>query len=99
MDPRWDGIPLEDATDLLEAYGVRRKPGLIRCAGSGAIRVAGREYRLDDCTPVAHLPDGWSGAWVDALANSGVRLVRTSGNELPLVSCVAEAGGPHSVPP
>jgi hypothetical protein len=97
MYPRWDGIPLEDASDLLEAYGVRRKPGLIRCAGSGAIRVAGREYRLDDFTPVAHLPDSWSGAWVDALANSGVRLVTTIENEFPFLSYVEEAGGPHSV--
>ena len=55
------------ASDLLEAYGVRRKPGLIQCAGSGAILVAGREYRLDDFTPVAHIPDAWSEAWVEAL--------------------------------
>ena len=97
MDPRWDGIPLEDASDLLEAYGVRRKPGLIRCAGSGAILVAGREYRLDDFTPVAHIPDAWSEAWVEALTDSRVRLVTTIENEYPFLSYVEEAGGPRSV--
>jgi hypothetical protein len=53
MDERWSGIPLEDASGLLEAYGVRRKPGLLRCAG-----------------PRWHLPDAWSNAWVEGLANS-----------------------------
>ena len=38
-----------------------------RCAGSATIELAGREYRLEDFTPVAHLPDGWSDAWVEGL--------------------------------
>jgi hypothetical protein len=97
MDPRWDGIPLEDASDLLEAYGVRRKPGLIRCAGSGAIRVAGREYRLDDFTPVAHLPDAWAKGWVESLADSRVRVITTIENEYPFLSYVEEAGGPRNL--
>jgi hypothetical protein len=97
MDPRWDGIPLEDANDLLEAYGVRRKPGLLRCAGSATIRVASREYRLEDFTPVAHLPDAWSAAWVGALANSGVRVVTMIENEFPFLSYVEEAGGPRGL--
>ena len=94
MDPRWDGIPLDDASELLEAYGVRRKPGLLRCAGRGTIRVAGREYRLEDFAPVAHLPDAWSVMWVDALANAGIRAVTTIENEFPFLSYVEEAGGP-----
>jgi hypothetical protein len=94
MDPRWDGIPLDDASELLEAYGVRRKPGLLRCAGCGTIRVAGREYRLEDFAPVAHLPDAWSVMWVDALANAGIRAVTTIENEFPFLSYVEEAGGP-----
>lgn len=97
MDPRWDGIPVDDANDLLEAYGVRRKPGLIRCAGSVTIQVAGRDYRLEDFTPVAHLPDVWCDAWVDAVANSGVRLVTTIENEFPFLSYVEEAGGPRGI--
>jgi len=97
MDPRWDGIPLEDANDLLEAYGVRRKPGLLRCAGSATIRVASSEYRLEDFTPVAHLPDAWSGAWADAVANSGVHVVTMIENEFPFLSYVEEAGGPRGL--
>src|SRR5207249_1580578 len=40
-DPRWDGVSRDDAGDVLEAYGVRRKAGLIRCAGRGTMEVAG----------------------------------------------------------
>ena len=72
-DPRWEGIPLEEATDLLEAYGVRRKPGLIRCAGSASLRVGERVYELQDFTPVAHLPDTWADAWVRAVLTAGYR--------------------------
>ena len=97
MDPQWDGVPPDEAEDLLEAYGVRRKPGLIRCAGSGALHVGAREYRLEDFTPVAHLPDTWSDAWVQALAHSGVRCVTTIENEFPFLSYVEEAGGPGSL--
>lgn len=56
-DPRWAGVAPEDAADLLEAYGVRRKPGLLRCAGCATLAVGGRTYRLEDFTPTAHLPE------------------------------------------
>ena len=94
MDHRWDGIPPEDASDLLEAYGVRRKPGLLRCAGAATIRVTGREYRLEDFVPVAHLPDAWLAAWVASLVESGVRTITTIENEYPFLSYVEESGGP-----
>jgi hypothetical protein len=97
IDPKWDGIPQEDASDLLEAYGVRRKPGLLRCAGAAAIRVNGRDYMLEDFTPTAHLPDAWSDAWVEALAGSGVQLITTIENEYPFLSYVEEAGGPRNL--
>ena len=45
--------------------------------GSATIQVAGRDYRLEGFTPGAHLHDVWCDAWVDAVANSGVRLVTT----------------------
>jgi hypothetical protein len=61
------------------------------------MRVAGREYELEDFTPVAHLPDAWSAAWVDALASSGVRVVTTIENEFPFLSYVEEAGGPRCI--
>lgn len=96
-DPRWDGIPPDDAADLLEAYGVRRKPGLIRCAGRGALDIAGRMYRLDDFTPVAHLPEAWAGAWVDALARMDLTCVTTIENEVPFLAYVEELGGPEGL--
>lgn len=92
-DPRWDGIPPEDAADLLEAYGVRRKPGLIRCAGRGAIDIAGRTYRLEDFMPVAHLPEAWAGPWIDALARTDLACVTTIENEVPFLAYVEELGG------
>jgi Wadjet anti plasmid transformation system JetA-like protein len=97
IDPRWDGIPSDEASDLLEAYGVRRKPGLLQCAGSATIRVGGRDYLLEDFTPVAHLPDAWSDAWVEALASSRVQVVTTIENEYPFLSYVEEAGGPRNL--
>ena len=82
-DPRWAGVPSEEATDLLEAYGVRRKPGLIRCAGSANLRVGDGVYRMEDFEPVAHLPDAWAGAWVEGLLAAGVCQVTTIENEYP----------------
>jgi len=93
-DPRWDGIAPEDAADLLEAYGVRRKPGLLRCAGAAAMQVTGRTYRLDDFLPVAHLPDTWAPSWIEALAPPSLVCVTTIENEFPFLSYVEESGGP-----
>jgi hypothetical protein len=93
-DPRWDGVPPEEAADLLEAYGVRRKPGLIRCAGAATLRVGSGVYRLEDFTPAAHLPDGWADAWVDAIIEADVRVITTVENEYPFLSYIEEAGGP-----
>jgi Wadjet anti plasmid transformation system JetA-like protein len=93
-DPRWEGVPPEEAFDLLESYGLRRKPGLIRSAGGGAISVADREIRLEDFVPVAHLPDAWAAAWVDAVCASGISTITTIENEYPYLAHVEEAGGP-----
>lgn len=93
-DPRWAGVPPEDAADLLEAYGVRRKPGLLRCAGCGTLTIAGRTYRLEDFTPTAHLPDAWADAWVDALSTPRTLCITTVENEYPFLAYVEEAGGP-----
>jgi hypothetical protein len=93
-DPRWDGIAPEDAAELLEFYGVRRKPGLLRCAGRATLDVAGRAYRLEDFVPTAHLPDGWAAAWVEALSSAAVMCVTTIENEFPFLAYVEEAGGP-----
>lgn len=93
-DPQWEGIELEEGLDVLEAYGVRRKPGLLRCAGCAELRIGERAYRLEDFVPVAHLPEGWSDAWVEGLDRAGVRQVTTIENEFPFLSYVEEAGGP-----
>jgi hypothetical protein len=61
------------------------------------MRVASREYKLEDFTPVAHIPDAWSEEWVKSLANSALRVVTTIENEFPFLSYVEEAGGPRSL--
>ena len=96
-DPRWEGLPAEDSADLLEAYGVRRKPGLIRCAGAAELRVGARVYRMEDFVPVAHLPVTWADSWVDAVANARVRQVTTIENEYPFLAYVEETGGPSGL--
>jgi Wadjet anti plasmid transformation system JetA-like protein len=96
-DPRWEGVPPEEAPELLEAYGVRRKPGLIRCAGAGTFRIGGRSYDLRDFQPVAHLPEAWAEAWVDAVEQAQVQVITTIENEYPFFSYVEESGGPDGL--
>lgn len=93
-DPRWAGVPSDEASDLLEAYGVRRKPGLIRCAGAAALQVGAKVYALEDFAPAAHLPDAWADAWVAALVAAGIQRVTTIENEYPFLSYIEEMGGP-----
>ncbi len=90
-DPRW--LELDDE-DVLPAYGVRRKPGFIACAGGASLSIAGRSYELSDFSPVAHLPDAWSPALTATLASSSIRTVTTIENEFPFLSYAEEAGGP-----
>jgi hypothetical protein len=85
---------LNEAVDLLEVYGVRRKPGLIRCAGVLTLNVGSRVYQLEDFVPVAHLPDAWADRWIEAVLKSTVRILTTVENEYPFLSYVEEAGGP-----
>jgi Wadjet anti plasmid transformation system JetA-like protein len=91
-DPIWDGVSPDDADQVMEAYGVRRKPGLIRCAGAGTFRVGARSYALEDFAPAAHLPEAWAEAWAEGIG-PGVRLVTTIENEYPFLSYVDERGG------
>ncbi len=93
-DPRWEGVPIEEATDLLEVYGVRRKPGLIRCAGAAVLRLGPRVYHLGDFVPAAHIPDAWADSWVNGVLQSNVNLITTVENEYPFLSYVEDAGGP-----
>ena len=80
-DPSWAGFELDDGADVLEAYGVRRKPGTLRCAGAGALQVNGRTYELADFAPTASLPEAWGDAWCDAAAAAGVACITTIENE------------------
>jgi len=50
----------EEAGELLEAYGVRRKPGLIRCAGAASLRVGSAIYHLEDFSPVYVVRTFWT---------------------------------------
>jgi Wadjet protein JetD, C-terminal len=96
-DPRWDGITPDDTSELLEAYGVRRKPGVLHCAGRATLRVAGRCYRLEDFVPTAHLPGAWAAAWVEALSSATITCITSIENEFPFFTYVEEAGGPEGL--
>jgi hypothetical protein len=93
-DPRWEGVPREEAADLLEAYGVRRKPALLRCAGRATLRISARVYELEDFAPTAHLPEAWAAAWVDAVAAGPTRRITTIENETAFLAYAEESGGP-----
>ncbi len=93
-DPAWQDLTVEDSGDILEAYGILRKPGVIRCAGAVPLVVGGRGYALEDFTPTAHLPEDWGAAWVEGLAKARPTIVTTIENEFPFLSYVLEAGGP-----
>src|SRR5260221_5079490 len=92
-DPRWAGVPPDEALDLLEAYGVRRKPGLIRCAGAAAMQVGATDYALEDFAPAAHLPDAWVYAWGAALVSAGGQRVSSIENAYSFLSYIYELGG------
>lgn len=47
--------------------------------------------------PAAHLPDSWSGAWVDALVATRIQRVTTIENEFPFLSYIEESGGPRGL--
>jgi hypothetical protein len=105
-DPRWEGISRDEASDLLEVYGLRRKPGLLRCAGRATLRLAGRDgggtaptrpYELEDFTPTASLPEAWAVAWVEAVAGGPTLTLTTIENEFPFLAYVEEAGGPQGL--
>jgi hypothetical protein len=96
-DPRWDGVEPEDSLDVLEAYGVRRKPGLIRCAGEAEIAIDGRMYLVGDFRPTAHLPEEWAEAWVEGVIASRPEWITTVENEFPFLSYALEAGGPRGL--
>lgn len=92
-DPRWQAASDDESENLLASYGLRRRPGVIRCAGAGIVVINGRPYRLEDFAPTAHLPEAWADALVAAIP-SDTRIVTTIENEYPFLSYVEEGGGP-----
>src|SRR5438034_7621891 len=95
-DPRWDGIAPDDASELLEAYGVCRKPGVLHCAGRATLQVACRFYCLEDFIPTAHLPGAWAASWVEALSSPAITCITTIENEFPFFAYVEESGAPRA---
>ena len=93
-DPAWRDVIPDDPLEILEAYGVRRKPGLLRCAGAVPIALNGTLYALHDFAPTAHLPEAWASAWVDGVVAAAPALITTIENEFPFLSYVLEAHGP-----
>lgn len=94
-DPRWAGMDGLEPQEVLEAYGIRRRPGLLRCAGQAWLHVHGRVYQLADFAPSAHLPEAWADAWLAGVAGEhSLRIVTTVENEYPFLAYVEEAGGP-----
>lgn len=90
-DPRW--LDLEEE-DILPAYGVRRKPGYIVCAGGASLQRVDRVYELADFAPVAHIPDAWSQSFIAGVAAAPIHTITTIENEFPFLAYVEEAGGP-----
>lgn len=96
-DPRWEGLAPEDSADLLEVYGLRRKPGIIRCAGKIELSITGRSYFLEDFSPTAHLPEAWNEALIDALSRASLSWFTSIENEYPFLSYVEQEGGPRGL--
>jgi hypothetical protein len=94
LDPRFEALDDsgEELGDVLEICGLRRKPGVIACAGSASIQIGARNYELADFAPVAHLPESWSSALVDALKDR-IDVVTTVENEVPFIGYVESCGG------
>lgn len=93
-DPRWEGLSRDRVPELFEAYGVRRKPGLLRCAGRATLKIAPRVYELEDFAPAAHLPEAWTEAWAEAIASGPTSRITTIENETAFLAYVEQAGGP-----
>ena len=93
-DPRFEGVELDEGTDVLAVYGMRRRPGFIECAGAALLEREGQEIRLESFQPCAMLPEAWVGALVDAVVRAGTQTVTTIENEYPFYAYVEEAGGP-----
>lgn len=103
-DPRWSDVEAPaDPGEVLQAYGIRRRPPTITCAGAVVLRRGGaagertREYQLADFQPVAVLPGAWGPALAAGALAAGIRTVTTVENEYPFFSYVEEAGGPEGL--
>lgn len=56
---------------------VRRKPGLIQCAGAAELHIGNKTYALEDFAPAAHLPDRLGGISFPLVRRAGRWSCRT----------------------
>jgi hypothetical protein len=124
-DPRWRGVEMDGAeatgeggaalapggSDLLEHYGLRRRPPMLVCAGGLAFgrptpaataddvaAAVERPYALADFAPVATLPEGLALALAAAAAGDRtLRTITTIENEYAFLAYVEQEGGPAAL--
>lgn len=96
-DPRWDGEAVSEAAGVLSHYDVRRQPPTLILAGVGTVRFGDSALRLEDMTPCATLPSGWSGAVARGLLAAAPKVITTVENLYAFLAYVEEAGGPQGL--
>jgi hypothetical protein len=96
-DPRWRVEPPGDAILVLQAYGIRRKPLFLYCAGGIRFLTRSGERSLLDDEPSAAVPEGLLDSLSKALASAGPLTITTIENETPYHLYVEEAGGPQGL--
>jgi hypothetical protein len=97
VDPRFAETAPEEPQEVLEVYGIRRRPGLLRCAGCMEMRIGERVYLLEDFSPSAHLPEAWADAWTASVVDAGVDVITTVENEYPFLAYIEDSGGPWAL--
>ena len=96
-DPRWQLEQPGDASEIVNSYGIRRKPLFLYCAGGIRFRTASGERCLLDDTPSAAVAEGLFDNLADALTIAGPLTITTVENETPYHLYVEEAGGPSGL--
>jgi hypothetical protein len=92
-DPGWAGVELEEGIDVLEAYGVRRNPGMLRLRRQRLIAGERPRLRARGLRTHGFAPEAWGHAWFEAVVASRVACITTIENERPFLSYVEESGG------
>jgi hypothetical protein len=96
-DPRWRLEPRGNASEIVNSYGIRRKPLFLFCAGGIRFRTPFGERCLLDDTPSAAVAEGLFDQLADAISVSGPLTITTVENETPYHLYIEEAGGPSGL--